>query len=105
VEQGDVADVFASPQHPYTEALLAAIPSRTQRGRSLATVPGQVPSLFSELAGCRFATRCRYQQEICHREAPRVVASGASEAVRCHMRDLSSSFGRESVPSPVSESP
>jgi peptide/nickel transport system ATP-binding protein len=100
VEQGDVVDVFASPQHPYTEALLAAIPSRTQRGRTLATVPGQVPSLFSEITGCRFASRCRYQREICHTEAPRVVASGASEAVRCHMRDPSSSFGRESVPSP-----
>ena len=100
VEQGEVIDVFASPQHPYTEALLEAIPSRTQRGRTLATIPGQVPSLFSELTGCRFASRCRYQQEICHSVAPRVVASGASEAVRCHMRDPSSSFGRESVPSP-----
>jgi peptide/nickel transport system ATP-binding protein len=100
VEQGEVVDVFKSPQHPYTEALLAAVPSRTHRGRTLATVPGQVPSLFSELTACRFASRCRYQKEICHREAPRVVASGASEAVRCHMRDPSSSFGHEPVPSP-----
>jgi peptide/nickel transport system ATP-binding protein len=100
VEQGEVADVFKSPQHPYTEALLATVPSRAQRGRALATVPGQVPSLLGELTGCRFASRCRYQQEICHTEAPRVVNSGASEAVRCHMRDPSSSFDHELVPSP-----
>jgi oligopeptide/dipeptide ABC transporter ATP-binding protein len=100
VEQGEVADVFKSPQHPYTEALLAAVPSRTQRGQALAAIPGQVPSLFSELTGCRFASRCRYQREICHTEAPRVVDSGASEAVRCHMRDPSSSYGHDPVASP-----
>ncbi len=99
VEQGEVADVFKSPQHPYTEALLATVPSRAQRGRALATVPGQVPSLLGELTGCRFASRCRYQQEICDTEAPRVVNSGASEAVRCHMRDPSSAFDHELVPS------
>ena len=95
-----MADVFKSPQHPYTEALLAAVPSRTQRGRALAAIPGQVPSLFSELTGCRFASRCRYQREICHTEAPRVVDSAASEAVRCHMRDPSSSYGHDPVASP-----
>jgi len=100
VEQGEVADVFKNPQHPYTEALLRAVPSRTQRGRALATIPGQVPSVFGELTGCRFASRCRYQQEICHSEAPHVVHSGASEAVRCHMRDPSSAFDHELVPSP-----
>ena len=100
VEQGEVADVFKSPQHPYTEALLAAVPSRAQRGRALASIPGQVPSLLGELTGCRFASRCRYQQEICHSDAPRVVNSGASQAVRCHMRDASSSFDRKPVPSP-----
>jgi len=100
VEQGRVADVFKNPQHPYTEALLETVPSRGHRGRALATIPGQVPSLLGELTGCRFASRCRYQQEICHTEAPPVVNSGASEAVRCHMRDPSSSFDHELVSSP-----
>ncbi len=92
VEQGPVADVFERPQHPYTEALLAAVPSRAHRGRQLATIPGQVPSLGDDLRGCRFAPRCDYAQAVCRSEQPVLVRSGASEAVRCHMRDPSSSF-------------
>ena len=53
VEQGAVADVFANPQHPYTEALLEAVPTRSHRGRPLASIPGQAPSLLGEHHGCR----------------------------------------------------
>ncbi len=86
VEQGKVLDVFERPQHPYTEALLKAVPTRRNRGRTLATIPGQVPSLLGELRGCRFADRCDYARPCCRAEPPPVVASGASQAVRCHMR-------------------
>jgi oligopeptide/dipeptide ABC transporter ATP-binding protein len=86
VEQGRVLDVFESPQHPYTEALLEAVPTRRNRGRTLATIPGQVPSLLGELRGCRFTDRCAYARACCKTEAPPVVDSGASQAVRCHMR-------------------
>ncbi len=95
VEQGRVTDVFANPQHPYTEALLQAVPTRSNRGRPLASIPGQVPSLTGELKGCRFASRCRYTEAVCRDEEPRLVASLTSEAVRCHMRDPASA-GRHS---------
>ncbi len=86
VEQGGVLDVFEHPQHPYSEALLQAVPTRRNRGRTLATIPGQVPSLLREVRGCRFADRCGYTKQCCRTESPPVVASGASQAVRCHMR-------------------
>jgi len=101
MEQGRVLDVFERPQHPYTEALLEAIPTRAHRGRPLASIPGQVPSLLGELRGCRFASRCRYVQEVCRVEDPRLVASGLSEAVRCHMRDPASSFDHSRAPAPA----
>ncbi len=92
VEQGKVADVFARPQHPYTAALLAAVPSRSNRGRPLTSIPGQVPSLLGELVGCAFATRCSYAQDLCRTAAPNLVTARASHTVRCHMRDPSSPF-------------
>lgn len=101
VEQGSVVDVFAHPQHPYTEALLKAVPARSHRGRKLATIPGQVPSLLGELRGCRFAGRCGYAKDCCRADDPRCVSSGASTSVRCHMRDPLSAWAREVVaPSP-----
>jgi oligopeptide/dipeptide ABC transporter ATP-binding protein len=97
VEQGSVVEVFAHPQHPYTEALLKAVPARSHRGHKLATIPGQVPSLLGKLRGCRFAGRCAYTKECCRTEDPRTVDSGASVAVRCHMRDPLSAWSREAV--------
>jgi oligopeptide/dipeptide ABC transporter ATP-binding protein len=92
MEQGAVAEVFAQPQHPYTRALLDAIPARSHRGRPLTTIPGRVPSLLGEIRGCRFASRCGYVKEICREIEPRPVASAASEAVRCHRCDPESPY-------------
>jgi len=92
MEQGDVADVFERPQHPYTRALLDAVPTRSHRGQPLHTIPGRVPSLIGEFRGCRFASRCSYVQDVCRTEEPRPVASDSSEAVRCHMRDPGSAY-------------
>jgi peptide/nickel transport system ATP-binding protein len=84
VEEADVASLFARPRHPYTQALLAAIPSRSHRGSALATIPGRVPSLLELPPGCKFAPRCPYVMDVCRGEEPGYVAPGDNGArVRC----------------------
>ena len=60
MEQRPVAQLFADPQHPYTEALLSALPERGPSGHRLATIPGVVPGIYDRPAGCLFAPRCAY---------------------------------------------
>jgi peptide/nickel transport system ATP-binding protein len=70
VEQGTVRDIFHNPKHPYTQGLLATLPHPGSRGKDLATIPGVVPSGFTDIPGCPFATRCRYFMEICREQQP-----------------------------------
>src|SRR5207253_4291506 len=60
VEQQAVEPLFTRPQHPYTEALLKALPEQGEAGQRLATIPGVVPGLYDRPAGCLFAPRCAY---------------------------------------------
>jgi peptide/nickel transport system ATP-binding protein len=75
---------FTRPRHPYTQALFAALPEVSRRGRKLTTIPGQVPALSAMPAGCRFADRCGLVMAQCRTDSPdwREVASG--HVVRCH---------------------
>jgi len=83
MEQRPVADLFADPQHPYTEALLAALPERGPAGHRLATIPGVVPGVFDRPAGCLFAPRCAYATA--HSMAVRPELRSWQEGqVRCH---------------------
>ncbi len=70
VEYGPVADVFRSPRHPYTKALLRAAPARYKSDGPLSTIPGSVPNLSRPPPGCRFHPRCVLAQPICRGEAP-----------------------------------
>jgi peptide/nickel transport system ATP-binding protein len=67
VETGTVAELFARPLHPYTQGLLRCIPvpGRTKRGTHLGSIPGIVPNLIGNLAGCGFRNRCEYAHEPC----------------------------------------
>jgi dipeptide transport system ATP-binding protein len=65
VEEQIVANLFARPHHPYTEALLASLPERA-KGRTLPSIPGVVPGQFDRPKGCLFAPRCSYATELCH---------------------------------------
>jgi oligopeptide/dipeptide ABC transporter ATP-binding protein len=81
VERGSAQDVFRSPQHPYTEALLHSIPllGMTQ-AEPLKVIRGIVPNPLTWPAGCRFASRCDYAFDRCLSEDPPLMAAGAQKA-------------------------
>ncbi len=90
VEVASREALFASPLHPYTRALIAAIPALTPRTRrERIRLAGDVPSAMRVPAGCRFHTRCPFAEERCRIEVPALrTVSGAGEAsrqVRCHL--------------------
>jgi dipeptide transport system ATP-binding protein len=82
VEQQPAATLFAQPHHPYTAALLDALPERATGGR-LAAISGVVPGPHDRPAGCLFAPRCRFATALCHAEKP-VPASDALGRALCH---------------------
>lgn len=82
MEQRTAHDLFAAPEHPYTEALMASMPERSQGKERLATIAGMVPGLYDRPDGCLFAPRCQYVRSECaRRPALQAIESGA---VRCH---------------------
>jgi oligopeptide transport system ATP-binding protein len=87
VETGKTEDVFSSPQHPYTEALLSAIPIPdpfTKRKRII--LPGDVPNPAEIPQGCRFHPRCPYRFAPCDKIRPKVTDLGKDHQVECHLR-------------------
>jgi oligopeptide/dipeptide ABC transporter ATP-binding protein len=83
VEQQFVESLFTRPQHPYTEALLQALPEQGEVGQRLATIPGVVPGLYDRPAGCLFAPRCTYATQHSRNVRPD-LREWQGGAVRCH---------------------
>ncbi|MCO8144573.1 ABC transporter ATP-binding protein [Rhodovulum tesquicola] len=82
VEEQPVGPLFATPHHPYTSALLAALPERATT-RLLPTIPGVVPGQFDRPGGCLFAPRCAFADDLCRTTPPPVQAPDLGLA-RCH---------------------
>jgi len=82
VEEGPTTRVFGSPQHPYTEGLLRAVPSLAAPDRGLTVIPGRVPPPSAWPTGCRFHPRCPYAWSRCESEEPPLSRDGSSSA-RC----------------------
>lgn len=70
VEERSVADIFRTPLHPYTAALLDALPERAVKGERLRAIAGTVPGQFDRPQGCLFAPRCQRAQELCKTTSP-----------------------------------
>jgi dipeptide transport system ATP-binding protein len=82
MEERSAKALFEAPQHPYTSALLAALPERSEGGR-LATIPGVVPGLYDRPRGCLFSPRCAYATEH-SREVRPELRSWMDGQIRCH---------------------
>ena len=89
VEMGETEDIFLRPRHPYTEALLAAIPGQRDRGKAAPARPadGQPSQDGTGEVRCSFAARCPYAQDRCRRERPALASTAGRQAVACHRAD------------------
>ncbi len=86
VEIASRAELYENPLHPYTKALLSAIPipdADVEAGRTRIALPGEVPSPLNPPTGCRFHTRCSYSKPVCSAEEPKLQGNG--HAVACHL--------------------
>jgi peptide/nickel transport system ATP-binding protein/oligopeptide transport system ATP-binding protein len=85
VEIAEAQALFASPRHPYSRALLSAIPvPKPKAKRSRIVLQGELPSALHPPAGCRFHTRCPYVIERCRVEVPPLLPDGTGHATACH---------------------
>lgn len=86
VEQGEVGDIYREPAHPYTKALLSAVPSPDPERPSLRiSLKGDLPSPVHPPPGCKFHTRCPYVMDVCRTVVPPETRLASAHTVRCHL--------------------
>jgi len=88
VEVADKRSIYANPQHPYTQALIGAVPvlNPRERGRGRrARISGDIPSALNPPSGCRFHTRCPHVMPICREQMPALLDTTPGHGVACHL--------------------
>lgn len=83
VEEAPVGDLYADPQHPYTEGLLGSLPRLDQKGRELINIKGQPPSLYEVPARCSFEPRCPYAFDRCREQNPPLIQISETRKTAC----------------------
>jgi len=83
VEQGNVEQIFQNARHPYTQGLIASLPSRLKRGKRLYSIPGAVPNPAHKPPGCPFHPRCPHAVSACQKEFPKMCDYGENHLARC----------------------
>lgn len=83
-EVADVKDLFSNPLHPYTQALLEAVPRYSQE-EELKSIEGNVPNLVDPPAGCRFHPRCKHVRNRCRKAFPKTIDAGNEHLVACYL--------------------
>jgi peptide/nickel transport system ATP-binding protein len=87
VEVGPLAEVYRATRHPYTEALLAAVPVPDPRFRRTTPMPrGEIPNPINPPSGCRFHPRCPIAEAICSQDEPELLEVSSGHLVACHLR-------------------
>ena len=93
VEVARVAEIFRAPRHPYTQALLAALPTQQQEPGTLRVIPGRVPNLADPPPGCRFSTRCPYVMDECATVPPLALETEGHQ-IACWLSEATMHAGR-----------
>lgn len=87
-EVATVGEIFGKPQHPYTQGLLASLPSSLGgKHERLHAIPGNVPSILELPSGCKFCTRCEKVEDRCREQTPPLYDLGDGHLVRCHLME------------------
>ena len=90
VELAKSNDIYKSPSHPYTQALISAVPipdPSVEKNKDLFLIEGDLPSPINPPSGCVFRTRCPKAQDICAQQKPEFKVVGSGHSVACHFND------------------